>query len=64
MIDSRFSKEVKQYEKQLVEVRKKLKAAGHPYSVKKLILRRQYDVMEREIKKNSYVTIQKELTRL
>ena len=63
MIDSRFAKEVGQYEKQLTSVRKKLKAAGHTYPSKKLILRKQYSVMEKEIKKTGYVTIQKMLTR-
>ena len=62
LIDSRFSKEVKQYEKQLLSVRKKLKAAGHSYPAKKLILRKQYNAMEKEIKKSAYASIQKMLT--
>ena len=63
MIDERFAKEIKEYETQLDSVLKKLKTAGHPYSTKKLVLRKQYNVMIKEIKKAGYQEIQKKIAK-
>ena len=64
LTESRFAKEISDYDKKLNEVTKKLKKGANINLTKdKLILRKQYNVMTKEVKKKQYADIQKALTK-
>ena len=64
LTERRFAKEISDYDKKLTKVQEKLrKGANINLTNDKLILRKQYNVMTKEVKKKQYADIQKALTK-